>query len=122
MNIKPQDIELQGAVPKTHPATREILPEDPMELNAFEVPGNPDLMIRLLVEEYARIGWGSEAIIQLARDPNYQAFHGLWQLLGEAELGRRVGDVLSRCGVMRVTVEELPEQLVQLDLPGQELS
>ena len=117
MDTKPPDIELQDAVPKTHPATREILPDDPMELHGFEVPGDPDLMLRLLVEEYARIGWGLELILQLARDPNYEAFHKLWQLFGEDEMGRRVGDVLSRCGVMRVTTVELPEQLVQLELP-----
>ena len=63
--------------PKIHPATREILPEDPMEMHGFEVPGDPNLMLRLLVEEYARMGWGAATIVQLARDPNYQALYGL---------------------------------------------
>jgi hypothetical protein len=108
-------------VPKIHPATREILPEDPMEMHNFEVPGDPDLMLRLLVEEYARIGWGAEAIMQLARDPNYQAFYGLMRLFGEEQLAARVRQILARCGVMRVKTNEIqpaPERLVQITLPS----
>ena len=91
------------AVPKVHPASREILPDDPMEMHGFEIPGDPALMLRLLVEEYARIGWGLEDLMRLARDPNYTAFHGLWRSLGEEELRRRIAAALSRCGVIRVT-------------------
>jgi hypothetical protein len=104
--------------PKVHPATREILPDDPMEMHGFQVAGDPDLMLRLLVEEYARIGWGVDAVMQLARDPNYQAFHGLYRLFGEEEFRRRVTDVISRCGVMRVKTVEAkpaPEHLVQIE-------
>lgn len=108
------------AAPKIHPVTREILPDDPMEMTGVQVPGDPDLMLRLLVEEYARIGWDVPAIMQLARDPNYQAFYGLLRLFGEHELRRRVGEVISRCGVMRVKTREtepLSERLVQLEIP-----
>jgi hypothetical protein len=109
-----------GIGPKTHPATREMLPEDPMEMTGIEVPGDPDLMLRLLVEEYARIGWGRDALMQLARDPNYQSFHGLWRQMGEEALRQRIDQVLSRCGVMRVRYTEAPsaEELVQLTLPS----
>lgn len=111
-------------VAKTHPASREMLPDDPLQMQAFEVPGDADLMLRLLVEEYARIGWGPEAILALARDPNYQAFHGLYRQFGEEELRRRVGEIAARCGVMRVKVKEkppVPEGLVQIDLPAKPL-
>jgi hypothetical protein len=97
-----------------------MLPDDPLDLHGFEVPGDPDLMLRLLVEEYARMGADVDAILRLARDPFYQAFHGLWRLYGEDELGRRVGDIVRRCGVIRVcTVQMQPaaEQLVQIQLP-----
>jgi len=106
---------------KVHPASREILPDDPMDMRGFEVPGDPQLMLRLLVEEYARIGWDSNAILQLARDPNYQAFHGLWQLFGEDTFRLHVTDILSRCGVIRVKVTENqpnPDALVQIQLPS----
>ena len=107
-------------VPKVHPNSREILPADPLQLHGVEIPGDPGLMLRLLVEEYARMGWGLESIMQLAHDPNYQAFHGLLKLYGDDELVRRIGETLSRCGVMRVKTEErepAPEKLVQIELP-----
>ncbi|HJQ81715.1 MAG TPA: hypothetical protein VJ828_17255, partial [Lacipirellulaceae bacterium] len=66
------DAKVSG-VPKIHPASREILPDDPMEMQGFEVAGDPDLMLRMLVEEYARIGWGVGAIMQLACNANYTA-------------------------------------------------
>ncbi len=109
-----------NATAKVHPATREILPDDPMEMHGFEVPGDPNLMLRLLVEEYARMGWGTEAILELASDPNYQAFHGLLQFFGEEELTAQIGQILARCGVIRVTTKEtvpISERLVQLETP-----
>ena len=111
---------ISHATAKVHPATREILPDDPMEMHGVEVSGDPNLMLRLLVEEYARIGWGAESILQLARDPNYQAFHGLWKFFGQEELASRVRQILSRCGVMRVKTKEtepIQERLVQLETP-----
>ncbi len=105
---------------KVHPATRELLPDDPMELTGFEVAGDSDLMLRLLVEEYARIGWDLDAVMRLARDPFYVGLHGLLQRHGEDELRRRVAENLSRSGVTRVKIVEsdsVPGQLVQLELP-----
>jgi hypothetical protein len=110
-----------NAVPKMHPASREILPEDPLEMTAFEVPGNRELMLRLLVEEYARVGWDANAIMQMSRDPNYTAFYGLRQSLGEDGLRRRVSEIVARCGVIRTSAKEsepVSDQLVQIDLPA----
>jgi hypothetical protein len=110
-----------NAVPKVHPASREVLPDDPMEMHGFEVPGDPELMLRMLVEEYARIGWGVEAILQSARDPNYTAFYGLRKSLGEDELRRRISRIIARCGVIRVKATETEppsERLVQIELPA----
>jgi hypothetical protein len=108
------------AVPKVHPASREILPDDPLEMQAFEIPGDPQLMLRLLVEEYARIGMGVDAILRLAQDPNYTAFYGLLRSLGDEEFCRRVRAIVARCGVMRVKAIEQPlaEQLVQIEMPA----
>jgi hypothetical protein len=106
-------------VPKVHPATRPVEPEDPMNLFAVEVPGDPELMLRLLVEEYARMGWGLEELLPLFRDPFYVAAHGLWLRYGEDELRRRLTEGLSRVGVVRVktTVSNPPaEQLLQINL------
>lgn len=105
---------------KVHPREREILPDDPMRLDVVEMPGDTDLMLRLLVEEYARLGWDAPAIIRLARDPNYQALHGLFRLLGDEAFAGRVADVVGRAGVLRVKTveaaeEPAPEPLVQID-------
>ncbi len=106
-------------VSKVHPATRGIEPEDPMNLVAIEVPGDPELMLRLLVEEYARMGWGLEALIGLLRDPFYVAAHGLWLHFGEEEIRRRLSAMLSRVGVVRTTITTSappPDQLVPINL------
>jgi hypothetical protein len=106
-------------VPKVHPATRPVEPEDPMNLFAVEVPGDPELMLRLLVEEYARMGWGFDALADLFRDPFYVAAHGLWLHYGEEELRRRLTTMLRRVGVVRTkTTMAAPtsERLVQIDL------
>jgi hypothetical protein len=109
-----------SAVPKVHPTSREILPDDPMEMHGFEVPGDADLMLRMIVEEYARIGWGLDDLMRLSRDRNYTAFYGLSQAHGEMELRRRIAEILARCGVIRVTATEtepMSERLVQISLP-----
>ena len=107
------------AVPKIHPATRSVEPDDPMNLHAVEISGDSDLMLRVLVEEYARMGWNVDAVMSLAVDPFYQGFHGLLQLHGEAELRRQVTEIMGRCGVIRITTKEAappPDQLVELEI------
>jgi hypothetical protein len=102
---------------KVHPLDREMLPEDPLEMQAFEVPGDTELMFRIVIEEFARMGWDKAAIIGLARNPFYAALHGLWQLHGEEEFSRRVGQILQKVGVVRVRIFEKPIQndLLQIE-------
>jgi hypothetical protein len=95
-------------VPKVHPLDREMLPDDPLEMQAFEVPGDTELMLRIVVEEMARMGFDAAAMVNLARDPFYGALHGLWRFYGEQEFARRVREVISRVGVIRVRVVEAP--------------
>ena len=108
-------------VAKVHPASREMLPEDPMGLHAVELPGDADLMLRLMVEEYARMGWGLDAILALAEDPFYHVLHDLYQQCGPDEFRRRVQSVLDRVGVARIKTVEAPvapnepDALYQLD-------
>ena len=46
-----------AGVPKVHPLDRDMLPEDPLEMLAFEVPGDTELMFRIVIEEFARMSW-----------------------------------------------------------------
>jgi hypothetical protein len=111
--------EYDKFVPKVHPLDREMLPEDPLELQGFEVPGDVELMFRIVIEEFARMGWNSAAILEMARNPFYQALHGLWRLHGDQEFERRVVQILARVGVIRVraTVAPPPSELVQIESP-----
>jgi hypothetical protein len=113
------DTQVNGVF-KVHPASREVLPDDPMEMKAIELAGDAELMFRLLVEEYARIGLGVNAISELASNPNYTAFYALRRRLGGDEFRRRVQDTIARCGVIRLTAMETEppsENLVQITLP-----
>ncbi len=112
----------QQPVQKVHPASREILPDDPMDLHGVEVAGDARLMLRLLVEEYARLGWGAEQIMKLAQDPFYVAFHGLFQTFGPDRLRSEIDNVLARCGVTQIRTTEspttAPREIVSLELPS----
>jgi hypothetical protein len=107
-------------VPKVHPATRSVEPDDPLDLNATLVAGDVDLMFRSIVQEYAWMGWGTEPILGLFRDPFYPALNGLWETLGDDETRSRIESVLARTGVIHfhATVHETEpdESDLELDL------
>jgi hypothetical protein len=97
-------------VPKVHPATRPVEAEDPMELCATPVAGDPDVLIRALVQEYAWMGWDAGQILELFRDPFYPMLHSLWQALGQDEIRQRIERVFREQGVYRFhcVVHEAP--------------
>ena len=108
--------EQQGTT-KVHPLDREMLPDDPLEMQAFEVPGDTDLMFRIVIEELARLGTDKAAIVALARDPFYPALHGLLKLYGEEEFSHRGSQILAKVGVVRVRTFERPvhNDLLQIE-------
>jgi hypothetical protein len=89
-----------------HGRHKQAESEDPMRLEGAMVEGDPGAMLEGMVEEYARMGMGSEQIHALFDDPNYRATHGLLVALGATEVHQRVDEVLARNGVWRVTVSE----------------
>jgi hypothetical protein len=114
-------VETESArfVQKVHPATRAVEPEDPMTLHATPVEGDVEVMLHLLVQEYAWMGWNGEQILRLFRDPFYPALHGLWCQLGEAGVRERIARVLARSGVLRfeATVDDEDDaEIVEPDL------
>jgi hypothetical protein len=94
--------------PKVHPATRAVEAEDPMELHATAAPGDPEVLLRCLVQEYAWMGWGVEQILGLFRDPFYPALNELLRAYGEAGIRERVTALLGRMGVLRFHAVEAP--------------
>ena len=111
-------------VPKVHPATRPVEPDDPMTLHATAVGGDPEVMLECLVREYAWMGWEAERILHLFQDPYYPALHGLLLLFGENGVRERVTAVLGSTGVFHFDgrVHDGPEssepELIELGVPA----
>jgi hypothetical protein len=113
-------------VAKLHPATRAMEIEDPLEMLATPVPGDPEVMLQCLIQEYASMGWNGGQIFQLFSDPAYPALHSLLHAYGEAAIRERIATLLGQTGVFRcegIVVEE-PEpaeeqELVELGIPAQ---
>jgi hypothetical protein len=103
--------EAERFVPKVHPATRSVEADDPMTLHATAVEGDPEAMVRAVIQEYAWMGWDPEQIVGLFRDPFYPMLHALRLALGEAGIRRRLDDVYRRQGVYRFrsTIFEDPD-------------
>jgi hypothetical protein len=114
----------ENLVPKVHPATRAVEPEDPLGLHATSVSGDPEVMLRAVVQEYAWLGWDADQILALFRDPFYPMLNDLKDALGEAGLRERIGNIFETAGVyrFRATVREAPEviepELVQIGPRG----
>jgi hypothetical protein len=98
-------------VPKIHPATRGVEAGDPMELQATALAGDPEVMLECLIQEYVWMGWDREHIVALFHSPFYPALNALLEHYGEYGIQARVGAVLGRMGLFRVsgTVREEPE-------------
>jgi len=79
-------------------------PDDPMVLDGRPVQGDPGLMMELLIEEYARMGWDATQIEAIFANPFFRATHGLSDQFGVATVKARIKDVLDRCGVLRFHV------------------
>ncbi len=97
--------------PKVHPLARPVEPEDPFTLNATSVGGDPEVMIRAVVQEYAWLGWSADQIISLFRDPFFPVLYSLWQTLGDAELRKRIASLTEAFGIFRFqsTMVESPD-------------
>jgi hypothetical protein len=108
-------------VSKVHPATREVEAEDPMELQATPTPGDPAVMLKCLVQEYASLGFTAGEIARLFRDPDYPALNALADFFGDGVLRQRIDEILQDSGVLRFSghVVEEPDddddaELIQL--------
>jgi hypothetical protein len=119
-------VSAERFVPKVHPATRAVEPEDPMTLHAAEVEGDPEIMLQCVVQEYAWLGWGADQILSMFRDPAYPVLHQLLSMYGETGTRERIDELLGQMGVFRVKgfMHESPEpeeaepELIQLGFRG----
>ena len=88
---------------------KELENDDPMELQAVQLDGDPGYMIDCIVEEYARMGWTAAEIFPLFQSPRYPVLYGLFRTLGAEAIRRRLDEVTTRCGVFRARTFEAPE-------------
>jgi len=59
--------------------------DDPMTLNGLALPGgDADVMAECLVDEFARMGRDTEALLGLFRNPFYAGAHAIYRQRGEA--------------------------------------
>jgi len=110
--MSPMETPAARLVPKVHPMTRGMEPDDPLSLHATPVEGDPEALIRAVVQEYAWMGFDLDEIVTLFRDPFYPMLHGLWVALGEAGIRGRIDAVLRCHGVYRFrsTIFEAPDE------------
>jgi len=86
-----------------HPRERPIEPEDPMQLTAEPVNGDPRAMLDGIIEEYVGLGWDADHIEKIFATPFFLATWGLSELFGRKQVRERIDAVLRRRGVMRFT-------------------
>lgn len=110
-------------VPKVHPLARDAAPEDPLELVAEPVAGDPAVMLECILQEFCWMGYSAEQLLGLFCNPGYPVLCQLREHYGDEEIRRQVEALVSRWGVLRfretvVEPEEEPEtDLVQITLP-----
>jgi len=90
-------------VPKVHPLTRDVEAEDPMELIANPVVGDPGVMLQCMIQEFAWMGWGPEELLGLFHSPEYPVLNQLREHYGEDAIRQRIEDLVGESGVFQVS-------------------
>lgn len=109
-------------VPKVHPATREIETDDPMELVANPAPGDPDVMLDCMIQEFAWQGYNADDLMRLFLNPEYPVLNQLLDCYGLEEVRRRVDQTLGGFDAfsVRAVIDKTPdpdedhEELIEL--------
>lgn len=109
-------------IPKVHPLTRNVEPEDPLEFMAQSAPGDPDVMLDCVIQEFAWIGCDAEEMFGMFQNPGYPVLNQLLDLFGAAEVRRRLNALVGSGGIFRVreTIDEAAQtdepELIQLTI------
>src|SRR3990172_7813607 len=88
-------------VPKVHPLDRMADAEDPFELMAEPVTGDPEVMIQCMLEEFLWMGWDATALESLFHHPGYPVLVALREHFGDEEVRQRIAALVQRTGVPR---------------------
>ncbi|MFO0915227.1 MAG: hypothetical protein U0795_19855 [Pirellulales bacterium] len=108
-------------VEKVHPLTRDAEADDPLELVAQPVIGDPAVMLECMVQEFIWMGWSRAELRNLFSHPAYPVLNELQRFFGPEETTRRIDLLFARTGQLqfRETVIEPDEEevleLVQIE-------
>lgn len=113
-------------VAKVHPLSRDAETDDPLELVATPVAGDPAVMLECILQEFAWMGWDAEQLLGLFYHPGYPVLGELRAHYGDDEIQRQVEALIARWGVLqfRETIAEDDDSdedhlhLVQIQLPS----
>ncbi len=86
--------------------TKQLDPDDPMEIKADVIAGDERLMMECLIEEFAHLGWGAKKIARMFDEPFFLASHGLEKRFGRQAVLECIEHTLARCGVFHFEMEE----------------
>lgn len=90
-------------VPKVHPLSRPGEVDDPLELRANPVEGDPEIMLQAIVEEFAWLGFSTDELLGLFGNPDYPVLLQLAAHFGRDEVRRRIEERLGDIGLVRFT-------------------
>jgi hypothetical protein len=97
-----------------------------MELVATPVQGDPQVMLECFVQEFAWMGWDTNQLMDLFRDPGYPVLNQLMEHYGEESIRRRIQSLLGSTVFRfseRIVEEPEPEEsheseVIQLSVRG----
>lgn len=89
-----------------NPAERPAEPEHPMLLDGGSAPGDMALMARCMTEDLFQSGLSLQEVLEMSRDPNYQALFSMRVGLGDVRFEELVTGSAARVGRHRYRVNE----------------
>jgi hypothetical protein len=105
--------ESPSFVPKVHPLSRIVESEDPLELIATPMPGDPDFMVESIVQEFVWMGWSAEQLLELFQSPMYPVLNQLREHYGDEVIRDNVQRIVERAGVFSFheTIADEPDSM-----------
>ncbi len=100
------DQNLKHAADTGFGSAKPAAADDPMQVRGDLVPGDQQVMLQCLVEEFARMGWDANQIGLLFENKFFLASHGLAERLGQKAVRECIEQTLQRCGVFRFEMSE----------------
>ena len=88
-------------VEKVHPKARAVEVDDPLELIAEPVAGDPAVMLQCVLQEFLWLGWNTPQLLSLFHNPGYPVLCQLREYFGDEEVRHQVESLVERCGIMR---------------------